>query len=79
MYLAVLSRWAAVRNLWLEPWERRPSLCSSEMLELEETTYPDANPSIREIGNFMDSESESILCLGMRSLSTTLAVDQSFF
>ena len=49
------------------------------MLELEETTYPEANTSIREMGNFLDSESESILCLGMSSLSTTLAVDQSLF
>ena len=69
----------AVRNLWLEPWNRRPSLCSSEMLELEETTYPETNTSIREMGNFMDSESESILCLGVSSVSTTLAVHQSFF
>ena len=79
MKLAVLSRWAAVRDLWLEPWKRRPSLCSSEMLELEETTYPEANTSIKEMGNLMDSESEVILCLGMSSVSTTLAVGQSLF
>ena len=48
-------------------------------LPLEETTYPEANTYIREMGNFMDSESESILCLGMSSLSAFLAVDQSFF
>ena len=47
------------------------------MLELEETTYPEANTSVREMGNFMDSESESFPCLGMSSVSTTLAVDQS--
>ena len=79
MKMAVSSRWAAVRNLWLEQWKRRPSLCRSEMLELEETTFSEAKTSVREMGNLLDSESESIPCLGMSSVSTTLAVDQPLF
>ena len=47
--------------------------------ELEETANPQVTTSVSGMGkfDFMDSESESIFCLGMSSASITLEVDQS--
>ena len=47
-----------------------PLGAASKCLELEETGNPEVNISVSETGNFdfMDSESESIPCLGMSSV-----------
>ena len=50
-----------------------PKCWNGKRPRIQRHTHPSGN------GELMDSGSESILCLGMSSVSTTLAVDQSFF
>ena len=56
-----------------------PPCAAPKCSELEETANPEViHPSVKwGKFDFMDTESESIPCLGMSSASITLEVDQS--